>query len=465
MAGRTRYRNPLAGWDRRYEGTVGSGDYYYGPMLKADAEEKFRASLAVSDRVLESKGLLPLPLSLVIRPGVPFRTTEDYANSTFTSKLAAQTKSVGMLEYVYGRTGYRSPKPGDPSRETPHTLFNCLHRLCEFISQPGEDRDGKLWVNPAGIGSGDIAFLPCLPPAVASNFRTAFHGIMHGATFLKSRVYPGEDRPSFADHISDGQYMGCLRAILSSGLNTASGRLGAIDDPDQALAEAFAKFCLSRDRVYDPNVPLTLNGKPISLQYGDLEYIQNLRKIWGTILEQTAHSLARVFGLFVRAYYSGKSPILEIGENRGRSAYVEHIDSAYDHLNSMLPRGLTGDSGQPLAFVKPRTFEETHYAAELYKAVSALFKRPSREAEHAAGRVVSDALHDLLDRAQLIALKNSAPRDTHPEYRFLREKYARARNTPASIAKAQKVNAALDVLEARSKPRPGLYSVFIQPQE
>jgi len=39
------------------------------------------------------------------------------------------------------------------------------------------------------------------------------------------------------------------------------------------------------------------------------------------------------------------------------------------------------------------------------------------------------------------------------------------RNTPASIAKAQKVNAALDVLEARSKPRPGLYSVLIQPQE
>jgi hypothetical protein len=41
----------------------------------------------------------------------------------------------------------------------------------------------------------------------------------------------------------------------------------------------------------------------------------------------------------------------------------------------------------------------------------------------------------------------------------------RPRNTPASIAKAQRVNAALNVLEAREKPRPGLYSVFIQPQE
>ena len=59
MAGRPLRRlrmNPLAAWDRKYSGTVGSGDYYYGPMLKADAEEKFRASLAVSDRVLESKG-------------------------------------------------------------------------------------------------------------------------------------------------------------------------------------------------------------------------------------------------------------------------------------------------------------------------------------------------------------------------------------------------------------------------
>ena len=52
-----------------------------------------------------------------------------------------------------------------------------------------------------------------------------------------------------------------------------------------------------------------------------------------------------------------------------------------------------------------------------------------------------------------------------PENRLVREKYARPRNTAQSIAKAQKVNAALDVLEARSKPRPGLHIFFIQPNE
>ena len=449
--------NPLVAWDRKYEGTVGSGDYYYGPMLKSDAEEKFRASMATSDRVLTAKGLLPLPLTLVIRPAVPHHSTEDLNNVAFAGQLAAQTKSVVLFEYVYGRAAERPNKPGDSNRETPHTLFNVLHRLCEFISQSGDVRDGKLWMNLSGVSSGDIAFLPCLPPAIADSFGTAVQLVLNGADLIYSRLHPKEARGS---NLGSMQY---VRAIVSSGLNTASGRLGAIDDTDQALAEAFAKFCLSTGPVYDPNVPLTLNGKQLPLGYADLEYIQNLRTIWGEILEQTVHSLVKVFGIFVRAHYSGNSPTFEIAKNR--RYHVEHIDSEYDHLNDMLPRGLVGVDGQPLAFVAPRTFEETLYATELYTAVRGVFTAPSREQEYAARSVVSEALESFLNYEQRRDLRRSAPPGSAPEYRFLREKYARPRNTAQSIAKAQRVNAALDVLEAPTKPRPGLHTFFIQPNE
>ena len=457
---RARYRNPLAGWDRRYEGTVGSGDYYYGPMLKADAEEKFRNSLAVSDRVLESKGLLPLPLTLVIRPGVPHRSQQDFENAAFTSRLAAQTQSVGLLEYVYGRTGDRAPKPGDPNRETPHTLFNCLHRLCEFISQPGEERDGKLWVNPVGIGRGDIAFLPCMPPVIHDHFGTAVQLMMRCAEAIDDHLGPPGRHQ--AERTQTG--MRYMRALLSSGLNTASGRLGAIEDADQALAEGFAKFCLSAEKVYNPNAPLMLNGRPLVFDdYNLNHFIQNARQIWGVVLQGSVYSVVKVFGLFVRAYYSGNTPMSEMF---ARSAFVEHTPSEFNDFNSYLRQSrLDDNAGQPLEFKAARTFEETMYATDLYKAVSDLFRGPTREEEHAANSVVADALHDLLDLGQLSALRKSAPPGIHPEYRFLREKYARPRNTPASIAKAQRINAALNVLEARKKPRPGLYSVFIQPQE
>jgi hypothetical protein len=175
------------------------------------------------------------------------------------------------------------------------------------------------------------------------------------------------------------------------------------------------------------------------------------------------HSLVKVFGLFVRAHYSGNSPTFEIAKKK--RYHVEHIDSEYDHFNSILPRGLVGVDGQPLAFVAPRTFEETLYATELYTAVRRVFTAPSREQEYAARGVVLEALESFLNYEQRRDLRRSAPPGSAPEYRFLREKYARPRNTAQSIAKAQRVNAALDVLEAPTKPRPGLHTFFIQPNE
>ena len=447
--------NPLVEWDRQYSGTVGSGDYYYGPMLKADAEEKFRNSMAVCDQVLESRGLLPLPLSLLIRPSRSSAVSAE--DEVRAGQIGAKTKSVVLVEYVYARDGGRASKPGDPNRETPHTLFNVLHRLCEFISQPGRMRDGKLLVNPNGIGYGDIGSLPCLSPSVAANFKTAVQVVRHGAAYIHERLH-GEPSKYGA-----GEY---VRAILSSGLKTASGRLGAIDDTDQALAEAFAKFCLSRESVYDSKVPLTLNGAPLPLSDRDLKYIRKIREIWAEILYVTVDSLVTVFGLFVRGYYTGNTPTPAILPDSNKvSAYFKHSDGVYEHLNNNLPKGLVDRAGRPLSFVQPRTYENYVYAAELHEAVSALFVKPSTAELTAAHRVVYEALHSLLSVAESNALKRSGPGGSTPEYSFLREKYARPRNTPQSIAKAQRVNAALDVLEARSKPRPGLNAVFIQPNE
>jgi hypothetical protein len=137
----------------------------------------------------------------------------------------------------------------------------------------------------------------------------------------------------------------------------------------------------------------------------------------------------------------------------------------YNALNSMLPMGLVDRDGRSLAFVQARTFEDFVYARELHEAVSELFVRPTDEEVTTAFRVVHEALHALLSDEEATAFKRSATRGSNPEYRFLREKYAKPRNTPQSIAKAKKVNAALDVLEGRKKPRPGLHAVFIQPNE
>jgi hypothetical protein len=458
-------RNPLSAWDRKYEGTMGSSDYYYGPLLRADAEEKFRAGLDVSDRVLQRKGTLPLPLTLVIRPAVPMNSAEHRQNVEHTQRIAAQTKSVGLLEYVHSRTPDRATRPGDPGRETPHTLFNCLHRLGEFIFSAGVMHDGKVKLNPESIKSGDISFLPFLPPPVAFNFEVGRQVVGAGAKSLHYELR----RLGGSSKVPNSSQ--CARAILSSGLNTAAGRLGAVEDEDQAFAEAFAKFCLSGKDVYDADVPLTLNGKPLPLDGRFDEYISEVRRIWGLTLMATVESAVKVFGLYVRAYYTNQLPSSDFEK---RDIPVEReLLSTSELLSNSYAEPLRDDTGQLLSFVKPRRFEDTNYASELYSAASDILDGPklSFSQEESACITVYEALHSFLDYDQLQALRKSELRGNQPKYRditpqeglFLREKYAKPRNTPQSRAKAQRVNAALDLLEV--KERPGLYAVFIQPKE
>ena len=451
-------RNPLVEFDRQYSGTVGSGDYYYGPMLKADAEEKFRASLAASDRVLTAKGLQPLPLSFVIRAAARDAASPEWeAVRQHASALAASTKSVAMIEFIYGRTADRAPKPGDSNRETPHTLFNALHRLCELIAQPPTERNGHLRLSPRAIGRGDISHLPFMTAGIHHNFGVAAHLLVnYGALYLADIVHPkrtGHDRYYPRD---------CVVALLSSGLNTASGRLGAIDDTEQALAEAFAKFCLSTDQVYDENAPLMLGGKPVRLESWQHGYLFKIRKIWGVYLSETVRSLVQTFGLFVDAYYGGPSPIERFGGEKG---FLEHTPTGPGHWNSMLPKDFVGPDGEPLAFEKLNAFETSMYAEQLYKAVMAGRPAlPSREQEQEAYTVVWKALTSLLTQDQIKEFGRRRDR-SEAARNFLRERYQKPRNTPQSIAKARTVLAALDVLEARQKPLPGLYVEFIQPQE
>jgi hypothetical protein len=330
--------------------------------------------------------------------------------------------------------------------------------------------DGKVKLNPESIKSGDISFLPFLPPPVAFNFEVGRQVVGAGAKSLHYELR----RLGGSSKVPNSSQ--CARAILSSGLNTAAGRLGAVEDEDQAFAEAFAKFCLSGKDVYDADVPLTLNGKPLPLDGRFDEYIREVRRIWGLTLMATVESAVKVFGLYVRAYYTNQLPSSDfekrdIPVERALLSMSLHFSHGAPLRDDAGP--LRDDAGQLLSFVAPRRLEATNYADELYRAASDILDGPtlSFSQEGSASSTVHEALRSFLDYDQLQALRRSELRGNQPKYRgitpqeglFLREKYAKPRNTPQARAKAQRVNAALDLLEV--KERPGLYAVFIQPKE
>ena len=444
--------NPLVKWDRQYEGTVGSGDYYYGPMLKADAEEKFRNSMATSDRVMKARGFSPLPLSFVVRAAMPFGSPEEAEKLAHAKRLGAETKSVVLIEDIYGRAVGRATKPGDSTRETPHTMFNALHRLCEIISSPGESVDGKLTTSIAGLRTGDISFLPCMSEAVSNNFYTAAQMMMAAAEELaEERGADPERRSSTSPYV---------RALFSSGLNTASGRLGAIDDADQSLAEAFAKWCLSSDFLYLPKSPILLDNKHLVLREHEQNRVQAIREIWSDTLSTTVAAIAEVFTMYVTAYYTDVIPVLQ--PLRSNSFFMD--------LTYQFARDKVKNSGLhfkfPVSFMRPRAHESAQYANELYLATRELFRGPSREEEQQAYTVVQMAWHELRDLPELIELKRriKAGQD-RAKYAFLKERYSKPRNTPQSIAKSKKILAALEVLSAAKRRRPGLWAAFIQPNE
>lgn len=464
MAGRPLHRNrrnPLVSWDRQYAGTVGSGDYYYGPMLKADAEEKFRASMAASDRVLLHNGLLPLPLSFIVREA-PSRDQSDAwrAGAEYAAQVAAKTKSVALLEYVYSRTTVRASKPGDPSRETPHTLFNALHRLCEFITLTPSEGDALPRVSASNAQSGDISTLPCMTPEVNHNFRVASDLMLQAAGYLQDVLSKNKKHPLLGD-IGSNYPREAMRALLCSGFNTASGRLGAVDDADQALAEAFAKFCLSNDSIYDYKAPLMMEGRPVDLSGGQMAEIQNIREIWGAILHMTVQSVCRVFSLFVGGYYDGRvRPIWLVQSAR----VLEHNSLEYEILSRMLPRQFRDEYDRPVKFMIPKPFADSQHAQNLLDAVGVHLQGPSREEEFTANRFLRQTAEEFLTLEGVNTLvKGEGGKVRLIE--FLRQKYAKPRNTSQSLMKAKRVMAAIAVLESRDRPRPGLHATFIQPNE
>lgn len=444
--------NPLVKWDRQYEGTVGSGDYYYGPILKAGAEEKFREGLDRSDGVMKARGFSPLPLSFVVRAAVPFGSPEEAEKLAYAKRLGAETKSVVLIEDIYGRAVGRATKPGDSTRETPHTMFNALHRLCELIASPGESVDGKLTTSIAGLRTGDISFLPCMSEAVSNNFYTAAQMMMAAAEELAvERGADPERRSSTSPYV---------RALFSSGLSTASGRLGAIDDPDQSLAEAFAKWCLSGEDLYLPERPIMVDNKHLILREHERDRIQAIREIWSDTLSTTVAAIARVFTMYVTAYYTDVIPVLQkLSDN-----------PIFMVLTYEFARDKIRNSGLhfkfPVSFMRPRAHESAQYANELYLATRELFRGPSREEEQQAYTVVQMAWHELRDLPELIELKRRIKAGQDREkYAFLKERYSKPRNTPQSIAKSKKILAALEVLSAAKRHRPGLWGAFIQPNE
>jgi hypothetical protein len=182
------------------------------------------------------------------------------------------------------------------------------------------------------------------------------------------------------------------------------------------------------------------------------------------VLGSTIESLLRVFNWFVESYYNGRLPQIK----DMRMFPFQHWDSEYSYENSELKSlNMTGRDGETLQFITPKIDTELRHAVDLFRATSSLFSVSSEEMA-AAQFTVYEALDSLLTLDQRQALRKTAPSSAFPEHQFLRQKYAKPlRNTPASIAKAKRVLAAIEVIESASpyRRRPGLHVSFIQPQE
>jgi hypothetical protein len=289
-------QNPLVSWTNEYKGKPSSAEYFYAPELIPSAQDTFTKAVATSDRVFEQRGLFPLPLSLFlvqqpVRSGMNLEEYRKVVDKIFEDvrNIATKTKSVCLIEAVdaKGESGAVAQKPGLVVRVTPHTPFNLFHRLAEELTAGDSDK----MLLPSTQWIGDLNKIDFMCREINYNFD-------HAVWMISQVAYAIADLDGLPD---SGQIQA---AIYSSGLNTKAGRLCAINSAYQGFAEGFAKFCLSKDPLYDPDQPLAYNGNVIDT--GRLApVVDAARRIWRDVLHRAVWSVAASFSLFVKGYYSG----------------------------------------------------------------------------------------------------------------------------------------------------------------
>ena len=160
--------NPLVDWDNQYKGTPGSVSPEYAVMLQKNAEEKFRAAFAQSDRALKAKGLPPFRLSVIIMGET--ETMESCQKRA--SALGRATKSLVAIQVVaVSRAAAEMYPPGDSGRITPFTPFNFFHRLEHSLG--GDAMKTKVDPRAGRFFDGNIEELSFVPRPVQLNYQLA----------------------------------------------------------------------------------------------------------------------------------------------------------------------------------------------------------------------------------------------------------------------------------------------------
>jgi hypothetical protein len=310
--------NPLLSWQNEFKGKQGAAHYYFGPMLRQDAKEKFSKGLDHVDRLALERGLPSLRLSFMIAPN-NYRSEEFYKRA---SEEAKKRKSVVLIDFVHPPLQGSKAKPGDPLRETPHTFFNAFHRLNELLLGPfSYDLDEQTWRNDpfarlyAKNFRGNIQPFSFCNPQLLAEYQAAARKVNDCLDLLVK-----ESRGALNYRQADA----CL---FSSGVDTAAGRLGALDNDLQVVADVFAKFCVSKDGwIVNPDVLLCENLLPSDV----VEQVKSVRSRWAKYLALLVVNMYYTFATFIHKYYGIQDEVYK--KARGARDRKEGGENIADYL-------------------------------------------------------------------------------------------------------------------------------------
>jgi len=313
-----RRTNPLLSWQNEFKGKPGAAHYYFGPMLRQDAKEKFSKGLDHVDRLALERGLPSLRLSFMVAPN-NYRSEEFYKRA---SEEAKKRRSVVLIDFVHPPTQGPKVKPGDPLRETPHTFFNAFHRLSELLLGDFSYKiDDQTWRNDpfarlyAKNFRGNIQPFSFCNPQLLAEYEAAAQKVNDCRDLLVK-----ESRGALNYRQADA----CL---FSSGVDTAAGRLGALDNDLQVVADVFAKFCVSKDGwIVNPDVLLCENLLPSDV----VEQVKSVRSRWAKYLALLVVNMYYTFATFIHKYYNIQDEVYK--KARGARDRKEGGEKIADYL-------------------------------------------------------------------------------------------------------------------------------------
>lgn len=310
--------NPLLSWQNEFKGKQGAAHYYFGPMLRQGAKEKFSKGLDHVDRLALERGLPSLRLSFMIAPN-NYRSEEFYKRA---SKEAKKQKSVVLIDFVHPPLQGPKAKPGDPLRETPHTFFNAFHRLNELLlGSFSYNIDEQTWRNDpfarlyAKNFKGNIQHFSFCNPQLLAEYQAAAQKVDACLDLLVK-----ESRGAL-------NYRQASACLFSSGVDTAAGRLGALDNDLQVVADVFAKFCVSKDGwIVNPDVLLCENLLPSDV----VEQVKSVRSRWAKYLALLVVNMYYTFATFIHKYYNIQDEVYK--KARGARDRKEGGENIADYL-------------------------------------------------------------------------------------------------------------------------------------